>query len=191
MRVTGGYLKGRRLNVPRGIRPTQDKVRSAIFNILRDKIENATFLDLFAGSGSMGIEALSRGAKRVVFVEKSRKALLVLKENLKRCELKSLGYTDMAKEMRPQIVAKDALKVVHHGVEIDGFDIIFADPPYNKGFANRVLNLWFTTTFTTEWNGTKSLRSHPLLILEHSKHEKIPIGTHHTFGDTVITLLFA
>ena len=61
-------MKGRRLNVPRGIRPTQDKVRSAIFDILRDRVQNATFLDLFAGSGSVGIEALSRGAKKVVFV---------------------------------------------------------------------------------------------------------------------------
>ena len=160
MRITGGEVGGRRIKVPKGIRPTQDKIRAAIFNILGDKIKGAKFVDLFAGSGSVGIEAISRGASEVIFVEKSRKVLAVLNENLK-----SLGCVNKSK-----VIMADALKV-----KIETPDIIFADPPYDKGFAKKVIDLW--------------LKSKTLLILEHSKREKVDIGTHHTFGDTVITLI--
>ncbi|MDI6840352.1 MAG: 16S rRNA (guanine(966)-N(2))-methyltransferase RsmD [bacterium] len=160
MRITGGEVGGRRIKVPRGIRPTQDKVRTAIFNILGDRIKDVKFVDLFAGSGSVGIEAISRGASEVIFVEKSRKVVSVLNENLK-----SLGYMEKSK-----VINGDALKV-----KLKTPDIIFADPPYDMGFAKKVIDLW--------------LISKRLLILEHSKHEKVDLGTHYTFGDTVITLI--
>ena len=84
MRITGGEFGGRNLKVPKSdaIRPTQDRVREALFNIIQCEIADADFLDLFAGSGAVGLEALSRGAKSVTFVERERRHLAVLKENV-------------------------------------------------------------------------------------------------------------
>ncbi len=120
MRVTGGSGKGRRLNVPAGqrIRPTSDKVKQALFNILGDRIEGALFLDLFAGTGGIGIEALSRGASRVVLVDDSRNSLQVIRKNIEQTD-----FNDQA-----QVVASHAEQFLKRSAE--QFDIIFLDPPY-------------------------------------------------------------
>ncbi len=119
LRITGGNLKGRKLYIPSFIRPTQNKVKKAIFDILGDQVIDSIFLDLFAGSGNVGIEALSRGAKFCVFVEKNLKCVSVIKRNIYELELQE----------KSKIVKEDSEKfVVRH---TDKFDIIFADPPYN------------------------------------------------------------
>ena len=124
MRVTGGEFCGRNLLVPKtdAIRPTQDRVREALFNILAPEIAGADFLDLFAGSGAVGIEALSRGANRVTFVEQSRRHLDVLKRNL--ATLKS--------EDRSDVVCADCYRWIERYAG-GGFSIGFADPPYALG----------------------------------------------------------
>ena len=93
MRVTGGIGRGRRLKAPAGsrVRPTSDKVKQALFNILGERVVDAVFLDLFAGAGGIGIEALSRGAGRVVFVDASRDSLSVVKHNIEQT-----GFEDRA-----------------------------------------------------------------------------------------------
>ena len=93
MRVIAGTAKGRRLYAPKGMgtRPITAKIKEALFNIWQDRISGSDFLDLFAGSGSIGIEALSRGADHVVFVDKSRKAVETIKKNLEICGFRS-GY---------------------------------------------------------------------------------------------------
>jgi 16S rRNA (guanine966-N2)-methyltransferase len=121
MRVVAGELKGRRIEAPAGdrTRPTTDKVREAVFNALGslEVIEGATFLDLFAGTGAMGIEALSRGAAHCTFVENDRSALAVLRRNLD-----TLGVAE-----RATVVASDALAAARvHG----RVDVLVADPPY-------------------------------------------------------------
>lgn len=121
MRVTAGTLKGRRLKAPTGqnVRPTIDKVREAIFNVLAHEVPGAVVLDLFAGAGTLGIEALSRGAKSAIFVEKSSSAMRVLKENLKELQLDS------------QTMHMDWSAALRHLFENrQRFDLIFADPPY-------------------------------------------------------------
>src|SRR5881409_4151057 len=92
LRVAGGEARGRRLKAPKNIRPTQGVVKQAIFNMVAARIEGATVLDLFAGSGALGIEALSRGAASVTFVERDRDALSALTSNLE-----ALGIQDAAR----------------------------------------------------------------------------------------------
>jgi 16S rRNA (guanine966-N2)-methyltransferase len=120
MRVVAGELRGRRIEAPPGTdtRPTTDKVREAVFNALGslDVVRDAVVLDLFAGSGAMGIEALSRGAAEVVFVERDRAALRVLRDNLR-----SLGLED-----RARVAQGDALARAR---DLSA-DLVLADPPY-------------------------------------------------------------
>ena len=133
MRVTGGELTGRTLRVPRGeVRPTADRVREALFSMLahRSALAAARVLDLFAGSGALGIEALSRGAASALFVEKSRNVAITLGENLSALEL--LG--------RARVLQRDAavaLRELAHGRE--RFDLCFIDPPYASALAAPVL----------------------------------------------------
>jgi 16S rRNA (guanine966-N2)-methyltransferase len=121
MRVTGGIGKGRRLKVPAGlrVRPTSDKVKQALFNILGDKVKDAVFLDLYAGVGGVGIEALSRGAGRVVFVDDSRDSLRVVKRNVEQT-----GFGERAQVIPHR--AETFLRKTH-----ERFDIVFLDPPYS------------------------------------------------------------
>ena len=122
MRVTGGEFCGRVLKVPdsEAIRPTQDRVREALFSILAPELKGANFLDLFAGCGSVGIEALSRGAATVTFVENMRRHAAVLESNLK---VLSLGAP------RVQVVVSQVESwVSSYGGT--GYSIVFADPPY-------------------------------------------------------------
>ena len=122
MRIVAGTARGRRLVVPNGAatRPTTDRVREATFNALfsLDAIEDATFCDLFAGSGALGLEALSRGAASVVFVERDSRALEALRTNVD-----TLGFTD-----RATVVATDSMRWLSTA---DRFDVILADPPYD------------------------------------------------------------
>jgi 16S rRNA (guanine966-N2)-methyltransferase len=121
MRVTGGIGKGRRLKVPAGlrVRPTSDKVKQALFNILGEKVKDAVFLDLYAGVGGVGIEALSRGAGRVVFVDDSRDSLRVVKRNVEQT-----GFGERAQVIPHR--AETFLRKTH-----ERFDIVFLDPPYS------------------------------------------------------------
>lgn len=123
MRVTGGTLKGRPLTAPAGqhVRPTIDKVREAVFNILAHEVPGAAVLDLFAGSGTLGIEALSRGAESAVFVENASAATLFLQKNLDQLQLEALTL---------QMDWSAALKRLAQNRQ--RFDLIFADPPYQK-----------------------------------------------------------
>ena len=125
MRITGGELGGRNLKVPKSdlIRPTQDRVREALFNSLQFELVGKDFLDLFAGSGAVGIEALSRGAKSATFVEQDRRHLAVLKDNLSAFALSSAT-----------VISADVYRYLANYAGA-GFDFVFADPPYALGEA--------------------------------------------------------
>ena len=140
MRITGGEFGGRNLKVPKSdaIRPTQDRVREALFNIIQCEVAGSDFLDLFAGSGAVGLEALSRGAKSVTFVESNRKHIAVLNENLTvLCSPSPSTFTS-------SVVSADAYRWIatYSG---PGFSIGFADPPYalgeEKGYAQVLASL--------------------------------------------------
>lgn len=123
MRIVGGSLKSRRLCEFKGdfIRPTSDSARESLFNILRDRTEGSSFLDLYCGTGAVGIEAYSRGAETVVFNDVSKESLAVLRKNLER-----LGIAD-----RVQVKNTDARAFIESCAR--KFDIIFMDPPYDFG----------------------------------------------------------
>lgn len=120
MRVIGGEFRSRRLKAPHGhsVRPTPDRLREALFNILAPRIEGAVFLDAYAGSGSVGIEALSRGARRAIFLEKSRPALRALEENIRMLDIAS----------RCEVHPGNAAPVI---TKFEA-DIVFLDPPYPR-----------------------------------------------------------
>ena len=123
MRVIAGLYKGRRLKTPEwpGLRPTSDKLRETLFNILAPRVSGARVLDGYAGTGAIGIEALSRGAAHVTFIEKHRRAAALIEENLKGCGVEG-GYTIRCAEI---VATLDALPAA------DAFDLILLDPPYD------------------------------------------------------------
>ncbi len=132
MRIIAGSARGRKLLVPpgRSVRPTSDRVREALFNILAGEVTGCRFLDLYAGSGSVGIEALSRGAEHVDFVEQAPTSLQALQDNLERTGLEG------AARVHPMPVRR-ALTLL--GGESALFDLIFADPPYGEQEERTVL----------------------------------------------------
>ncbi|HEX4620078.1 MAG TPA: 16S rRNA (guanine(966)-N(2))-methyltransferase RsmD, partial [Myxococcaceae bacterium] len=123
MRIIGGRLGSRTLQAPAGLatRPSSDRLRETLFNVLAPRTEGAVFLDLYAGSGAVGIEALSRGAARAVFVERAAPALKVLRANLARLEIKE-GF---------EIYAGAVSAFLRRGAAGAGFDVVFLDPPYD------------------------------------------------------------
>jgi 16S rRNA (guanine966-N2)-methyltransferase len=121
MRVIAGRAGGIRLAVAkRGVRPTMDRVKGAIFSSLGDAMVGARVLDLFAGSGALGIEALSRGASSVVFVEVDRQSAEIIENNLAKTKLKG------------RVRKQDVFDYLRHASGAEMFDVIFADPPYEK-----------------------------------------------------------
>lgn len=127
MRIIAGEARGRRLTAPAGskTRPTADRVREAIFNVIGSRVTDAKVLDVFAGSGALACEALSRGAESAVLIEIDKAAQQAIKTNLA-----SLG-------LGGRLYCGDALKVISRFRE--PFDIIFLDPPYNKGLVEKII----------------------------------------------------
>jgi 16S rRNA (guanine966-N2)-methyltransferase len=157
LRVISGYLRGKRLFSPRGLelRPTSDRVKEAIFDILQDQFQGQNVLDLFAGTGALGIESLSRGASRAVFVEENPRSLSALRRNIEECRLKE-RIEVLGRKVLP------ALKILEAREE--AFGLIFLDPPYDKGEARRVLEVLSRSSILTP--GT-------LVVAEHSLSEEI------------------
>lgn len=154
MRVITGTARGRKLKEPadRRIRPTTDMVKESIFNIIQFQIEDARVLDLFAGTGQLGIEALSRGAGECVFVDESRESLKLAKENVALC-----GFEDRAK-----FTNTDALSYLRSG---EKFDIVFLDPPYDSDLLEKSIKN--ATTFDI-------LRENGIMICESRKDKALP-----------------
>lgn len=152
MRVITGIAKGKRLRTLEGndVRPTTDRVKEAIFSILQFRLEGRTFLDLFAGSGQMGIEALSRGAEKAYFVDSSKKALAVINENIKTCGL----------ENKAKVVGGTAQGFLKMNRE--KFDIAFLDPPYRQGLIEELLPLV-----------CENMKETGIILCEHPLDEKI------------------
>jgi len=178
LRVIAGEAKGRRLKAPKGhaTRPTSDRTKEALFNIIGGRIINAKFLDLYAGTGAIGIEAISRGAEWLVLVENNPRAVRVIMENLQLT-----GLADRAEIMSQE--AHRAVKML--SARDKKFDIIFMDPPYMKGFIERGL---------AEISEGKLLAPGGLIITESSKLDVLPeeVGNlrlvrKEKYGDTVLS----
>lgn len=181
MRVIAGSAKGRRLSTPGGgrIRPTSDRVKEALFNIISGLLDSFTgcpVLDIFAGTGNLGIEALSRGAARAVFVDNHRDSVALVKKNLDLT-----GFTD-----RSRVICRDApaaLKTLEDSGET--FRLVFIDPPYYGEMLEKTLEYL---------SATKLLEDGAIIVAEHSSREAVgeafgPLRKFdaRTYGDTVLT----
>ena len=167
MRIIAGKWRGRRIDAPRGdaVRPTGDRVREAWMSIVSPWIAGARVLDLFAGSGALGLEALSRGAAAVDFVESAAKSITAIRANAD-----ALGAGPEA-----VIHRADALRFIA-ALEPHAYDVAFADPPYDLGIATRVAERWIEAPFAD------------LLGIEHRVSERLPgDGERRKYGGTVIT----
>lgn len=178
MRVIAGQAKGHKLVAPTGarVRPALDQVKEAIFNILFN-VEDERVLDLFAGSGSVGIEALSRGAIDAVFVEAWSKAVASIKRNLSHCKL----------EDRARIIGKSVERAIDLLAKEGGvFDLIFVDPPYEQGLVNPTL---------VKLGQTPILAPRARIVVEHHPKEPIecPEGLiltdNRKYGQTLVSFL--
>jgi 16S rRNA (guanine(966)-N(2))-methyltransferase RsmD len=182
MRVIAGSRKGHRLMGPKtdGLRPTADRVKEALFSILSPRIVDARFLDLYAGTGAIGIEALSRGAQHVTFVESSPAALKVLRANLEHCGFDSSPDMDIR-----ACTAESLLK--RSGSSADPYDIVFADPPYDQQDAGHDLLAGLELS--------PIMAPHTTIILEHATRLTVPSQVGHLsrerqyrYGDTTLSL---
>jgi 16S rRNA (guanine966-N2)-methyltransferase len=166
MRIVAGVWRGRRIRPPDDarVRPTADRVREAWMSIVQPRLVDARVLDLFAGSGALGLEALSRGALSADFVEVSAAGVRAIKENAAL-----LGATDSI-----SIHRGDALRFIEK-LEPAAFDVAFVDPPYGHGLAVAVAERWLATPFAT------------LIGIEHASKEQLPPGDTRRYGSTAIT----
>lgn len=180
MRIITGIAKGIKLKAPQGLetRPTTDRVKESVFNILSDIVVDARVLDLFAGTGNLGLESLSRGAKSAVFVDQSSESIGMIKENATHTKL--VDHTEIYKN--------DVLRALDRFVqEQRSFDLLFCDPPYQKGFVQAVL----------EKLDKQPIMAHDgIVVMEHSRHEPIADEWEHLqlrrterYGETLISFL--
>jgi 16S rRNA (guanine(966)-N(2))-methyltransferase RsmD len=160
MRIIAGRLRSRALEAPAGLatRPTSDRLRETLFNVLAPRIESANFLDLYAGSGAVGMEALSRGAAQVMFVERAPAALKVLRANLERLGL-TAGFHLHAGSVRSYL--KQARR------DATGFDVVFLDPPYDAA------EEYAATLGLLGGAAAGLLAEGALVIAEHRRKEKL------------------
>jgi len=180
MKITGGRSRGKTLTSLKGmnIRPTSSKVREAIFNILGQDMTGITVIDLFAGTGILGLEALSRGAEAAVFIDKSDQSIKVINKNLIIC-----GYDDICRVYKRDI-KKETL---FESLTIEaGIDLVFIDPPYGKGIIPPVLMML---------SGSGVLSEHAFVVTESSKNDPLPersgtllIADTRIYGETKIDI---
>jgi 16S rRNA (guanine966-N2)-methyltransferase len=173
MRIIAGQWRGRTIDAPKGndTRPTTDRVREAWMSALQPEIPGARVLDLYSGSGALGLETLSRGAAHATFVEKAAPALRVLRANIEK-----LGAGSSA-----EVVRADALAYAR-ALEADAFDIVLADPPYGHGLAAALVEMFARTPFAAS------------LWVEHRISDEVPElpgSRARRYGDTVITQISA
>ncbi len=180
IRIIGGLLRGKKLKSVPGLttRPSADYLKESLFNILSFQLEGAVVLDLFAGTGALGIEALSRGAASAVFIDKYRSALSVVEKNIKSC----------AMENRSTAIKWDILKNLNCiKSATPAFDLVFMDPPYNSSSVKQALcNL----------QASCSLANNSMAIVEHTPAEPIPsncfgfkIVDQRSYGKTIVSFL--
>ena len=155
MRIIAGELKGRRLKTPEDnrVRPTADKVKEAVFSMISPWIYDSTAVDLFAGTGNLGLEAISRGASHVIFVDKDRRSIALIRENAAYCRV----------EDRCDIIWSDYRNAA---AKISGkADIVFLDPPYGRGLLTDALQMVAETGLLCEGG---------IAVAEHAIDEKMP-----------------
>jgi 16S rRNA (guanine(966)-N(2))-methyltransferase RsmD len=185
MRIITGKYKGRNIKTPKGIRPTEDRVRKAFFDIMGD-ISDLSFLELFAGSGAMGLEALSLGAQGVMFVENDRNCVKVIEDNLKTLSSQS----SVTSPPKIEIIAKDVLKTIPWLREQgQKFNLIFLDPPYYQGLAEKTLQILqdYDILLPSGYIGIQHFKKDTLA----DKQDKLVLFKRKEYGDSILSFYIA
>lgn len=174
MKIISGKHKGRLIRMPQGIRPTQNKVRKALFDILGD-IEGLSFLELFAGSGAVGFEAVSRGISELTLVEPDHDCLLAIRKNIESLKIKACSLYPQEAGRALETLRKEGRK----------FDIIFFDPPYYDDTAKKILQAL---------GGCDILNQHGFAVVQHFKKDILPdkageliLFRQSRYGDTILS----
>ncbi len=181
MRIITGSARGTKLKTPGGLetRPTADRVKESVFNILGSSVDNVMVLDLFAGTGNLGLEALSRGARHCVFIDQSLNSINLIKENAVRTKLSD----------KVEIYKNEVIRALDKIIISSGrmFSLIFCDPPYNQGLVETVLQ---------KIDKSSILEPQGIVIVEHSRHEpitseleKLQLKRTERYGETLISFL--
>ena len=175
MRIIGGKYKNKLIFMPKGIRPTQNKVRKAIFDIIQD-VEGLYFLELFAGSGAVGLEALSRGAGEVVMIENNCQCQLAIKKNIESFKAANCHLYPLETERAIESLHKNRKK----------FDIIFLDPPYHQELPKKTLQTI---------SAYDILAPDGLIVIQHFKNDDLPdsqgdltLLKQYGYGDTLLSI---
>lgn len=186
MRISGGKWRGRGVRAPAGrTRPTQDMVRQALFSMLSGRVAGAAFLDLFAGSGAVGLDAASRGASRVCWVEADRGAMRVLRANVEALCGAPGAPAAGPRECETAIVCADAFRFLE-SCERAAFDIVFADPPYDRGGGDSRGGRLLSAV-------APALKPGGVFVLEHYIRDAFPeaggweLQRRKTYGETVLS----
>ena len=207
MRVIAGEFKGRRLAALKGnriVRPTADRVKESVFSILGQRIVDGSFLDLCAGTGNIGIEALSRGAKHVTFLERDPRCQQVIERNLRTCNpclalcLQSDKQYLASRHPQVQLLRCDVVKgIAYLRKRLAVFDIIYFDPPYNAGFSENVrvkARVSLYDVCLEQLAKVPLLSANGTLLVEHAKQRVLPdtVGEltrsrRERYGDTVLS----
>lgn len=155
MRIITGKAKGCKLKAPKGMqtRPTTDRVKESLFNILGENVISAQVLDIFAGSGALGLEALSRGADSAVFIDFGRESISVIAANARQSKLET-ACSFLQSDVKSALTKLSAQQ--------NSFDLVFCDPPYNQGLVDETLS---------QLDGSSLLAANCIIVVEHSKHE--------------------
>ena len=188
MRIIAGSMRGRLIaSVPKtkNVKPISSRIRQSVFDILRPYLPGSAFLDLYGGVGTVGLEALSRGAASVVFVEKAGLCVKVIEKNVD-----NLGFKDQAKVLRADVLS--GLKWLEHYANYEGYDIIFLSPPYRD---DENLPLSYTSRTLELISEGGIMGPNCLVVAQHHKKEKIEIppaleGTRQEkYGDTLVDFI--
>lgn len=180
MRIITGKVRGLQLTVPKtyDVRPTADRVKESVFNIIGSKIIGAKVLDLFAGTGNLGLESWSRGASKITFIDESKESLRLVRSNIAKCRADA-----------DCVVVKGSAPVVAERFAASGelFDFAFCDPPYNKGWVQQIITVLGKKPF---------LKAGGYLVVERSAHDALPqlsadleLVRSNRYGETVVDFI--
>ncbi|MFR4384068.1 MAG: 16S rRNA (guanine(966)-N(2))-methyltransferase RsmD [Phascolarctobacterium sp.] len=180
MRIITGKARGLQLTVPKtyDVRPTADRVKESVFNIIGSKIIGARVLDLFAGTGNLGLESWSRGAGSITFIDESKESLRLVKSNITKC--RADADCQMIKGSAPQVAERLAIQGEY-------FDFAFCDPPYNKGWVQQIIAVLGKKSFLNDGG---------YLVVERSAHDELPklpanceLVRSNRYGETIVDFI--
>jgi len=192
IKIISGEFKGRILKTPKNIRPILAQIKKSVFDILTSYLNDCLFLDLYAGSGAVGIEALSRGAKYCIFVEKDKRCLKVLSQNIINLDCQQRCYIIKADILKDLFWVEKTKKILYEKFNRENFDIIFIGAPYVERKKDIVVLANYSSPTIDIISNSDLLSSNGILVVQHSKKEliqakKLICFRRQQYGETIVS----